>query len=57
MCDDDVTAEMALVGIKRRDGAAFFRAKQLRQNGAAMAIELARERLPIIASDPSLRGG
>ena len=44
----DVASEVALVGIERRDGAAFLGREELRQDGAAVVVELARERLPIV---------
>src|SRR4030095_6814880 len=45
---DDVASKVALVGIERRRGAAFLGREEFRQDGAAVVVELARERRPII---------
>ena len=48
----DVAAEVALVRIEGRDRATFFGRKKLRQDGAAIVVEIAFERRPVIGCNP-----
>src|SRR5712672_678285 len=50
----DVASEVALVGIEGRDGVAFRGREEPQQDGATVAVELARERLPVISANARL---
>jgi hypothetical protein len=52
----DVTAKMLLLGIKARDGVTLDGRQELRQDGTAEAVEILRERLPVVGRDPGFRG-
>jgi hypothetical protein len=52
----DVTAKVALVGIEGRDRTTFRGREKLRQNGAAILVEVAGDRLPVMGGDPRLCG-
>jgi hypothetical protein len=51
---NDVAAEVTLVGIERRNGAALFARQKLRQGRAAVGIELACQPLPVICGHSCL---
>ena len=50
-CHLDMAAEMLLVRIQGGDRAAFLGREQPRQDGAAVSVELARKRQPVVAAD------
>jgi hypothetical protein len=49
-----MAAKMLLLEIKARDGATLDGRQELRQDRTAEAIELLRERLPVVRRDPGL---
>lgn len=54
---DDMAAEMTLIVVEGGDVVTFLRPEKLRQDGGAVAGELAVERLPVLGGNPCLCGG
>ena len=52
----NAAAEVALVGIEGRDGAAFLGGEELRQDGTAVVVEFGRECQPVISGSSCLCG-
>src|ERR1700722_1532167 len=50
----NVASEVFLLGVEGRDGVTFSAREKLRQDCAAVVIELAYARLPVISGDPCL---